>query len=72
LVQSGRKAVSKFELTETEFERTVSDKIARKPHLEKKMIVLSTFLESSLNFPSNNLGNTTKFDAVTEKSGVKV
>jgi len=33
-VQSGRKAVSKFELTETQFERTVNDKIAAKTHLK--------------------------------------
>jgi len=34
MVQSGRKAVSKFELTETEFESTVRGKIACKTHLE--------------------------------------
>jgi len=34
LVQSGRKVVSKFELTETQFERTGRDKIAYKTHLE--------------------------------------
>jgi len=33
-VQSGRKALSKFELTETQFERTVKDKIACKTHFE--------------------------------------
>jgi len=33
LVQSGKKAVSKFELTETQFEE---DKIACKTHLEYK------------------------------------
>jgi len=32
LVQSGRKAVSKFELPETQFEMTVKDKIACKTH----------------------------------------
>jgi len=36
------------------------------------MTVLSTFLESSLNFLSNNLRNTTKFGTVMEKSSVKV
>jgi len=55
LVQSGRKAVSKFELKETQFERTVKDKSLVKPTWSKKMTVLSTFLESSLNFLSNNL-----------------
>jgi len=34
LVQSERKAVSNFELSETQFERTVKDKIADKTHLE--------------------------------------
>jgi len=37
----------------------------------KKMIVLSTFLKSSLNFLSNNLKNNTKFGTLREKSGVK-
>jgi len=38
----------------------------------KKMTVLSTFLESSLNFLSDNLKNTTKFGAVTERRGIKI
>jgi len=42
-----------------------------KPTWSKKMTVLSTFLEFSLNFLSNNLKNTTKFGTVREKSGVK-
>jgi len=33
LVQSGKKAVSKFELPETQFERTVREIIACKTHL---------------------------------------
>jgi len=32
-VQSGGKVVSKFELTETQFDRTVRDKIPSKTHL---------------------------------------
>jgi len=32
-VKSGRKVVSKFELSETQFERTVRDKIVSKTHL---------------------------------------
>jgi len=36
------------------------------------MTVLSTFLESSLNFLFNNIKNTTKVGTVREKSGVKV
>jgi len=36
------------------------------------MTDLSTFSESSLNFLSNNIKNTTKSDKVKEKSGVKI
>jgi len=36
------------------------------------MTVLSTFLESSLNFLFKNLKNTAGFGTVREKSGVKV
>jgi len=36
------------------------------------MTVLSTFLESSLNFLSNDIKKTTRIGTVTEKSGVKV
>jgi len=43
-----------------------------KPSWSEKMTVLRTFLESSLNFLSNNLKNTPKFGTVSEKSGVKV
>jgi len=43
-----------------------------KPTLSEKMTVLSTFLESSLNFLSNNLKNTSKFGTVREKNGRKV
>jgi len=35
------------------------------------MTVLSTFLETSLHFLSNNLRNTKKFGTIREKSGVK-
>jgi len=38
----------------------------------EKMTVLSTFLESLLNFLSNNVENTTKFGTVSKKSGVKI
>jgi len=34
LVQSGKEAVSKFELTKIQFERTVKNKIVCKTHLE--------------------------------------
>jgi len=36
LVQSERNTVSKFKLTETQFERTVRGKIACKTHLEEE------------------------------------
>jgi len=36
------------------------------------MTVLSTFLEFCLNFVSNNLKITTKFDTVREKNSVKI
>jgi len=55
LVQSSRKAVPKFELPETQFEKTVRGKIAGKKTWSKKMTVLCTFLESLLNFLSNDL-----------------
>jgi len=38
----------------------------------EKMVVLSTFLECSLNFLSNNIKNTTKFGTVREKSGAQI
>jgi len=44
--------VSKFELPEKQLERT---KLLVKPTWSEKMTVLSTFLEFSLNFQSNNL-----------------
>jgi len=46
--------------------------LPKKPTCSQKMTVLSTFLEYSLNFLSNNLKNTTKFGTVREKSGVKI
>jgi len=52
LVQIRRKVVSKFELPETQFEDT---KLPVKPSWSKKMTVLSTFLEFSLNFLVYNL-----------------
>jgi len=58
LVQSEWKAVLKFELTETQFERTVRDKIDCKTQLEQENYFLSTFLKSSLDFLSNNLKKT--------------
>jgi len=44
--------VSKFELSETQFERTVKEKIAT---WSEKMTVLSTFFEFTLKLLLNNL-----------------
>jgi len=43
-----------------------------KPTWTEKMIVLSTFLKSSLNFLSDNIKNTSKSDKVKEKRAVKI
>jgi len=64
--------VVKFELTERQFERTVREKIAYKPTWSEKMTVLSTFLESSLNFLSNNLKKHYKIWYSQGERGVKV
>jgi len=40
------------------------------PTWSEKITVLRTFLESSLNFLSTNLKNTTKFGIMREKVGV--
>jgi len=47
-------------------------KLPVKPTWSEKMTVLSTFLESSLNFLSNDIKKTTRFGTGREKSGVKV
>jgi len=52
--------------------RTVKDKIASKFFGIEKMRVLDTFLESSLNFLSNDIKNTTESSKVREKTAVKV
>jgi len=46
--------------------------LAVKPTSSEKITVLSIFLESSLNFLSNNLKNSKKFSTVREKSGIKI
>jgi len=71
LLQSVKKAVSKFELPETQFERAVRDKSPVKPTWSEKNTVLSTFLGSSLNFfkPGKS---TAKFATVCEKTGANV
>jgi len=43
-----------------------------KPTCSKKVTVLNTFLESSLNFLFNNMKKYSKFGTVREKDGVKV
>jgi len=47
-------------------------KLSVKLTLSEKISVLDTFLKSPLNFLSNDLKNTTRFDTVREKSGFKV
>jgi len=65
-----KSGVKVLKLPETQLERTET-KSPVKPTWSKKITVLSTFLESSLNFLSNNMEDTTKFGTVREKSGVK-
>jgi len=55
LVQSGRKAVSKFKLLETQFERTVSDKMAYKTHLGGENYSLKHIFGILIKFPTNKL-----------------
>jgi len=56
-------------LTKRQFERRTETKSLVKPTWNGKMTVLSTFLESSLNFLSSD---TKKSGTVSEKNGVKV
>jgi len=51
LVQSGGKGVSKFELPETQFERTVRDKIDYKTHLEYENDCFKHTFEILIKFP---------------------
>jgi len=44
----------------------------QKPTCSEQMTVLTTFVEFSLIFLTNNLKNTRKFSTVREKSGIKV
>jgi len=64
--------VSKFELSNIDFEKTVNDEIACKPTWSEKMTVLSTYLESSLNFLFNKLKRTIQFSTVKKKSVSKI
>jgi len=68
LIQSTRKAVSKFEVPKTQS----GIKSLLKLTWSEKITVLSTFLESSLNLLSNDIRNPTKLSTVRKKSGVKV
>jgi len=47
-------------------------KLLIEPTWSKNLTVLSTFLESSLNFLFNNLKKQSKFGTVMGKSGVKI
>jgi len=53
-----------------QFEKQSRTKSSVKLTWSEKITVLSTFLESSLNFLSNNLENSIKFCTVKEKSGI--
>jgi len=63
---------SKLKLPERQFLGQSGIKSTVKPTCSEKITVLSTFLEFSINFLSNNLKKPTKFGTVREKSGVKV
>jgi len=54
------------------FKRQSETKSPVKPTWSEKITVLSTFLESPLNFLSDNLKSTKKLGTVSEKSGVKI
>jgi len=61
--------VSKFDVPQTQFERIKSPV---KPTRSMKITVLSTFLESPLNFLSKDKKNTSKSSTVREKNGVQI
>jgi len=50
-VHSGRKAVSKFELPEAQFERTVKEKIDCKTYFELKNYFFKHIFEILIKFP---------------------
>jgi len=50
-LKSGRKAVSKFELPEIQFERTVRDKIDCKTHLEREIECFKHIFGNLMKFP---------------------
>jgi len=64
--------LSKSELQKHSWKGQSGAKSHLKPIWSEKITVLSTFLESSLNFLSNDIKKTTKPGKVREKSGVKV
>jgi len=67
----GEKQFSNLNCQKHSLKRQSGTKLLVKPTWKEKMTFLSTFLESSLKFLSNNLKNTTKFGTVSEKSGQK-
>jgi len=72
VVQSARKLVSSLNCHNQSLKGQSGTKSPVKHTWSEKMIILSTFLESPINFLTNNLKNTKKFGTVREKSGVKV
>jgi len=51
LVQSGRKAVSKFKLSEIQYERTVRDKLGCKTRLDLKIDCFKYIFRILIKFP---------------------
>jgi len=72
LEQQGRKTVSKFELSETQFEKTARNEIACKTHLEWENDCYKHILGSLLNFLFNNLNKHYKIWNSKGENGVKV
>jgi len=64
--------MSKFKLPKTRFKEQPRTKSFLKSTWSEKMIFLRTFLESSLNFLSNDIKNATESSTVREKIAVKV
>jgi len=64
--------VSKFELPETVRNDTQQQNCLKAPLVSEKMTVLSSFLESPLNFLSNYTKNTSKSHKIRKKNDIKV
>jgi len=69
---SGKEAMSKFEVTETQFEKKIRDKIACKTYLEWENVCFKQIIKILINFIYNPWKILQNFDTVSEKSGVKI